>query len=62
MTTEPITDRNQETLDLIAEAVHRISHQVDEMHREWQRLRPMVEGWQRGGLLGMRAARRGNGG
>ncbi len=59
-----ITDRNQETLELIAEAVHRIDHRTAQLAAEWARFKPIVEAFQRsgGGLLGMRAARKaGNG-
>ena len=58
VTTTPITDSNQETLDLIAEAVHRMSHQLDQMHKDWQELRPLIEAYQRGGPLGFRTALR----
>jgi len=56
MTTEmtEITPGNQnETLGLIAEAVHRIDHRTAQMELEW---RELLTAWTSGGLKGMRQA------
>ncbi len=64
-----ITDSNQEILTALAEAVHQISHDVHVMAVDIRKLREawdqhgaVVRGFQAGGLLGARAARKaGNG-
>lgn len=38
--------------------LHRMAHQVDEMHKVFAGLRPLLEGYQRGGVLGARTAAR----
>lgn len=43
------------------ETLHRMAHQVDELHRLMLAWRPIIEAWQRGGLIGARnAAKRAN--
>lgn len=45
--------------DILA-TMHRMAHQVDEMYKQWQVFRPLVEAYQRGGMLAARtAAKRG---
>ncbi len=66
-----ITDSNQsgDDISLIAEAVHQISHDIHAMAADIRKLREawdahgaVVRGYQAGGLLGARAARKaGNG-
>lgn len=61
-----ITGRNQpetsdvsesdDTLDLIADAVHRMSHQVAFIHAEFSRWAPVLEAFERGGMLAARTA------
>ena len=48
-----ITESNQETLDLIAEAIHRIDHRTAQME---QRLEAIAAAWSAGGLRGLRQA------
>ena len=61
-----ITDSNQEILTAIAEAIHTMSHDVHAMAADIRALRKawddhgaVVRGFQAGGLLGARAARKG---
>ena len=51
-----ITDRNQLEAEEIAATLHRMVHQVDEMHAVFTSLRPVLEAFQRGGVLGARTA------
>ncbi len=63
-----ITERNRETaedISLIAQAVHQISHDIHAMAADIRALRAawdehgaVVRGYQSGGLLGARAARK----
>ena len=41
--------------DILA-TVHRMAHQVDEMHKVFTGLRPVLEAYRRGGMLGARTA------
>jgi hypothetical protein len=43
--------------DILA-TVHRMAHQVDEIHKVFAGLRPLIEAYQRGGMLGARTAAR----
>ena len=50
---------------LLGEAVHRLTHQVSEalgilkeMKTEYDRMRPVIDGYQRGGILALRTARK----
>ena len=70
-----ITDSNQEILTAIAEAIHTVSHDMHELVRiareeaadirklreAWDDHGAVVRGFQAGGLLGARAARKATG-
>ncbi len=58
-----ITDSNQPdiaeiraVLALISAAVEKIAADVRELRAEWERYRPLADGYARGGLLGARTA------
>lgn len=53
-----ITDDKRETLELLAGAVHQISHDLHALRLLAERHSAVLEGYQRGGLLGARAARK----
>ena len=36
--------------------LHRMAHQVDEIHKMFTSMRPLLEAYQRGGMLGARTA------
>ena len=53
----------EDTLRLIADAVHRIDHRTADMdarlrklEADWAAFKPIAEGFSRGGILGARAA------
>lgn len=52
------TDSNRELLEIVAEAVHQISHDLRALRLLAERHSGVLEGFQAGGLLGARAARK----
>jgi hypothetical protein len=53
-----IDEPRRETFELLAEAVHQISHDLRALRLLAERHAGILDGYQRGGLLGMRAARK----
>ena len=51
-----ITAHDQPFTEEILSTLHRMAHQVDEMHATLAAWRPVIDAWQRGGVLGARTA------
>ena len=57
----PKAAESGETLELIGQAVHQISHDLRALRLLFERHAPLLDAYQRGGLLAMRAARKQDG-